>query len=191
VRRQCWVRSGRARSDLCHFLDLPDHTPTPALQLADHLRDIVRAATAGEEGAGWVSALPCRRRPGNRRCQGRIRVQRRDGQAPIGWECNACGDAGTVSGWQDTPYDLTNGRGVSAGTAQDISVSDAVVASLRETLLLDTDCECAVYGARTDRARIVLRATDEQLDELLGCLAAEANHETKRRRRQRLDAAYD
>jgi hypothetical protein len=178
-------------SDLRHFLDLPDHTPAPALRLADQLRDIVRAATASEQGAGWVSALPCRRRPGNRRCQGRIRVQRTDGQAPISWKCTACGDQGTVSGWQDTPYGLKDGRGVSAGTAQDISVSDDVVASLRGTLLLDTDCECVVYGARTDRARTVLSATDEQLDELLGCLAAEANHETKRRRRQRLDAAYD
>jgi hypothetical protein len=178
-------------SDLRHFLDLPEHTPAPALQLAGHLRDIVRAATAGEEGTGWVSALPCRRRPGNRRCQGRICVQRTDGQAPIGWECTACGDAGTVSGWQDTPYDLTNGHGVSAGTALDITVSDDVVAGLRETLLLDTDCECVVYGARTDRARTVLSATDEQLDELLGCLAAEANHEINRRRRQRLDAAHD
>ncbi len=178
-------------SDLRHFLDLPEHTPAPALQLAGHLRDIVRAATAGEEGTGWVSALPCRRRPGNRRCQGRICVQRTDAQTPIGWECTACGDQGSVSGWQDTPYDLRHGRSVSAGTAQDIGVSDDVVAGLRETLLLDTDCECVVYGARTDGARIVLSATDEQLDELLGCLAAEANHETKRQRRRRLDAAYD
>jgi hypothetical protein len=178
-------------SDLRHFLDLPDHTPAPALRLADHLRDIVRAATAGEQGAGWVSALPCRRRPGNRRCQGRIRVQCADGQAPIGWECTGCGDQGTVSGWQDTPYDLKDGRGGSAGTAQDISVPDDVVASLRETLLLDTDCEAVIYAARTVSGRIVLSATDEQLDELLGYLAAEANHETNRRRRQRLDAAYD
>ena len=178
-------------SDLRHFLDLPDHTPTPALRLADQLRDIVRAATAREQGAGWVSALLCRRRPGNRRCQGRIRVQRTDGRAPIGWECTGCGDEGAVSGWQDTPYDLRDGRGVSAGTAQDISVSDDVFASLRETLLLDTDCERVVYAARTDRAYILLSATNEQLDELLGYLAAEANHETKRRRRQRLDAAYE
>ncbi len=178
-------------SDLRHFLDLPDHAPAPALRLADHLRDIVRAATAGEQGAGWVSALPCRRRPGNRRCHGRIRVQRADDQAPIGWECTACGEQGTASGWQDTPYDLTDGSDASAGTAQDISVSDDVVASLRETLLLDADCEAVVYGARTVRGRTVLSATQEQLDELVGSLAAEANHETNRRRRQRLDAAYD
>ena len=178
-------------SDLRHFLDLPEHAPAPALRLADHLCDIVRAATAGEQAAGWVSALPCLRRPGNRRCQGRIRVRRADSQATIDWECTACGDEGTVTGWQDTPYDFRGGRGRSAGTAQSISVSDDVLASLRETLLLDTACQCAVYGARTVRGRVVLSATDEQLDELLELLAAEANRETKRRRRQRLDAAYD
>lgn len=178
-------------SDLGHFLDLPDGTPTPALRLAEQLRDIVRAATAGEPGAGWVSALPCRRRPGNRRCQGRMRVQRTDGQAPVGWECTSCDDEGRVSGWQQTPYDLRCDRAVSTGTAKDIGVSDDVVASLRETLLLDSDCERVVYAARSGHEQVQLSATDEQLDELLGYLAAEANHEADRRRRQRLDAAYD
>ena len=179
-------------SDLRHFLDLPDHTPAPALRLAEQLRNIVSAATAGEQGASWVSALPCRRRPGNRRCQGRISVRRTDVQAPINWECTTCGDQGSVSGWQDTPYDLRDRRVVSAGTAKvDISVSDDLVATLRETLMLDADCERVVYGARSHRGQVMLSATDEELDELLGYLAAEANHETNRRRRQRLDAAYD
>ena len=177
--------------DLDHFLDLPDAAPAPALRLAKQLRDIVRAATAGEPGAGWASVLPCRRRPGNRRCHGRLCVRRTDGQAPISWGCTVCGDQGEVSGWQDTPYDLRDARGVSPGTVKNISVSDDVVAALRETLLLDADCDRVVYGARTHHGGIVLTATDEELDELLGCLAAEANHESNRRRRQRLDAAYD
>jgi hypothetical protein len=36
-----------------------------------------------------------------------------------------------------------------------------------------------------------LSATDEDLDELIGAVAAEANHESNRRRQQRLDAAFD
>jgi hypothetical protein len=178
-------------SDLGHFLDLPDHTPVPAVRLAEQLCNIVRAATAGEEGGSWVSALPCRRRPGNRHCPGRIRVRRTDGQAPISWACTVCGDEGWVSGWQETSYDLRDRRGGSAVTAKDISVSDDVVASLRESLLLDADCERVVYRARTDHGQTALSASEEQLDELLGYLAAEVNHETNRRRRQRLDAAYD
>lgn len=178
-------------SDLRHFLDLPDHTPTPALRLAEQLRDIVRAATSGAEGAGWASALRCRRRPGNRSCQGRLCLRRTGEQALISWECTVCRDEGRISGWQDTPDDLRGGPVESDGTAEDIVVSDAVVVSLRETLLLDSDCRRVVCGARTLDGQIVLIATQEQLDELLGCLAAEANHETNRRRRKRVDAAYD
>ena len=37
-------------SDLYHFLDLPEGTPGPAHRMAEHLCDIVRAATAGDAG---------------------------------------------------------------------------------------------------------------------------------------------
>src|SRR3954451_1974682 len=57
-------------TDLHHFLDLPPDTPGPARRLAEHLSNIVRAATAGDAGTAWESALPCRRRPANRRCRG-------------------------------------------------------------------------------------------------------------------------
>jgi len=179
-------------SDLRHFLDLPDDTPAPARRLAEQLHDIVRSATARAPGAGWASALPCLRRPGNRRCPGRILVRRTRPLVPITWACTTCGDAGSVSGWQDTLYDLSHVPTLSpGGSAKDLSISDDAVSSLRETMLLDADCERVVYGARTDRGHVVLTATDEQLEELLGYLAAEANHATNRRRRQRLDAAYD
>lgn len=178
-------------SDLRHFLDLPDGTPAPTRRLAEQLHDIVRSATAREPGSGWVSALPCLRRPGNRRCPGRILVRRTERAAPVTWACTRCGDAGSASGWQDTPYDLSHRPTTAAGPARDVSISDDAVAGLRETMLLDADCERVVYGARAERRQFMLTATDEQLEELLGYLAAEANHETNRRRRQRLDAAYD
>lgn len=191
--RMTGVRYGPAVlvSDLRHFLDLPDDMPAPALRLAAQLRDIVRAATAGDQGGGSVSALPCRRRPGNRRCQGRIFVRRTDGRAAIGWACIECPDEGFVDGWQDTPYDLSAARVGSAPTAMDTVVSDEVVATLRGSLLLDADGERVVYRARTHHGQVVLSAADDQVDELLGYLAAEADHETNRRRRQRLDAAFD
>ena len=37
---------------------------------------------------------------------------------------------------------------------------------------------------------VVLAANDEDLDELIGYVAAEANHKTDRRRQKRLDAAF-
>ena len=53
-------------TDLHHFLDLPEDAPGPARRLAQHLGNIVRAATAGGAGAPWMTALPCRRRPAHR-----------------------------------------------------------------------------------------------------------------------------
>ena len=41
---------GMLVTDLYDFLDLPEDTPGPARRLAQHLRNIVRAATAGYAG---------------------------------------------------------------------------------------------------------------------------------------------
>ncbi len=72
-------------TDLRHFLDLPEDAPAPARNLAEHLGNIVRAATAGDRGDAWVSALPCRRRPGRSRCPGRIVVFRSELPPRIKW----------------------------------------------------------------------------------------------------------
>ena len=93
-------------SDLRHFLDLPEDVPGPARRLAEQLGLIVRAGSAGPLGRPWVSALRCRRRPGHRPCPGHLAIFRPEAPAPIQWGCPACGDEGTISGWQDSPYDL-------------------------------------------------------------------------------------
>jgi hypothetical protein len=43
-------------TDLRHFLDLSEDAPGPARRLAEHLSNIVRAATAGDVGTAWESA---------------------------------------------------------------------------------------------------------------------------------------
>src|SRR5580704_2954192 len=97
-------------SDLRHFLDITDEAPGPARRMAEHLGFVVRAATAGETGAPWVSALICRRRPGKRPCGGHIAVFRADLPAPIEWRCTGCGDEGVISGWEGSPFDLRQPR---------------------------------------------------------------------------------
>ena len=44
---------------------------------------------------------------------------------------------------------------------------------------------------QTDNDRVILPPTDDDLDELVGFVGAEANHEPSRRRQQRLDVALD
>jgi hypothetical protein len=178
-------------SDLRHFLDLPPDTPGPARRLAEHLSNIARAATAGDAGTAWETALPCRRRPANRRCPGRMIVLLTVAGAPIRWQCSACDDEGAVSNWEDSPFDLRRRRPTLAGAASEIIISDQVAAALRELRLLDTDCERLVFHIRAHHDGAILAVTDDDLDELIGFVAAEANHEPSRRRQQRLDAAFD
>jgi hypothetical protein len=178
-------------TDLHHFLDLPDDTPGPARRLAEHLSNIVRAATAGDAGTAWMSTLPCPRRPARRPCQGRMIVLRSESQAPIQWQCSVCHDEGVISNWQDSPYDLRRQQLALARPVTEVVISEEVAAALRELQLLDLDCERLVFGMRSDDARIIMPATDDDLDELIGFVAAEANHQTNRRRQQRLDTALD
>ena len=178
-------------SDLHHFLDLPEGTPGPAHRMAEHLYDVVRAATAGDAGTAWESALACRRRPANRRCAGRLIVLVTEPAAPIRWRCNVCDDQGLIGNWENSPFDLRRRRLTVAGAAHEVVISGQVAAALRELRLLDPDGERVVYRIRADVDGAVLSATDDELDELIGSVAAEANHEPNRPRRKRLDAALD
>ena len=70
-------------------------------------------------------------------------------------------------------------------------IPDQVAAALRDLQLLDPDCERLVFSIRAHGDHMVLTATAADLDELIGGVAAEANHETNRRRQQRLDTAFN
>ena len=178
-------------SDLNHFLDLPPDTPGPARRLAGHLSDIVRAATAGDAGTAWETALPCRRRPAHRRCPGRMIVLRTEAPAPIPWQCSVCDDEGMISNWEDSAFDLRRRQLTLAEPVTQIAIAYETAAALRDLQLLDSHCERLVFAIRARNNRAILAATDDDLDELIGFVAAEANHEPNRRRQQRLDAAFD
>ncbi len=64
-----------------------------------------------------------------------------------------------------------------------------MAATLRDLTLLDTDGERLVFRARASDEGIVVPATEEDLDELIGFVAAEAN-ETNCRRQRRLDMTF-
>lgn len=178
-------------SDLSHFLDLPHDVPGPARRLAGQLSNIVRAATAGDAGTAWETALPCRRRPARCPCPGRVIVLRTEAGAPIRWQCSSCGDQGVISNWEDTVFDLRRRRLTLAKPHTEIALPNEVAAALRELQLLDTDSERLVFAIQARNDHAILSATTDDLDELTGFIAAEANHEPNRSRRRRLDAAYD
>lgn len=179
-------------SDLRHFLDMPPEAPAPARRIAAHLTSVVRAATARDPGLPWVSALPCRRRPGRRVCPGSIAVLRADIPSSIEWQCVSCGDEGVISCWEQSPFDLRasnaeNGSGEIARTV----ITPEVAATLRSLTLVDSACERLIFGMSVVDGRILLAGDVDDLEELTGYVAAEANHERDRRRQKRLDTAFD
>ena len=96
-----------------------------------------------------------------------------------------------ISNWADTLYDLRRRRLSVAGDVDEVIVSDETAAVLRELVLLDPDCERLVFGMRAHPDGAVLLAGADDLEELIGFVAAEANHEPSRRRQQRLGTAFD
>jgi hypothetical protein len=178
-------------SDLRDFLDLPDEAPGPARRMGEHLSSIVRAATSREPADPWETALPCRRRPGNRRCPGHIAVYRHEGEGRIEWSCTVCDDQGVISGWDGSPYDLRR-----TGTEQDLGFQAVVLstgdwATVRSLSFLDSDCERLVYSATPAGSNVVFETNVDGLENLLEHVAAEANHEEDRRKQKRLDVAVD
>lgn len=151
----------------------------------------MRAATAGDARVAGDSALPCRRRPAKRRCPGRLIVQRGEASSPIAWRCSACGDDGVISNWEESHFDLRRRRPALVGAVHQIIIPGETAAALRELCFLEAELERLVFGIRAHGGDAILTVTDEQLDDLIDAMAAEANHETNRRRRQRLDTAYD
>jgi hypothetical protein len=169
-------------TELNHFLDLSEDTPGPARRLAEHLSNIVRAATAGDAGTAWESALPCRRRPANHRCPGRMIVLRTEAPAPIRWQCSACDDEGVISNWEDSVFDLRSRQLTLAEAVSEIVIPNEVAAALRSLQLLDTDSGRLVFRVRARNDHAILAATDDDLDELIRFVAADANNEPNRRR---------
>src|SRR2546430_10628049 len=88
-----------------------------------------------------------------------------------------------------SPIYLRQGRLTLAGPVNEIVISEEAAAALRELRLPDADCERLVFRIRAHDGGAVLPATSDDLDELIGFVAAEANHQPSRRRRQRLDTA--
>lgn len=158
--------------------------------MAEHLTFVVRAATAGEGGQIWVSALPCGRRPGRRPCSGHIAVLRTEVPPSIRWHCNVCGDEGVISGWERSDFDLRARRREPGSNPLRVVIAAEVAVTLRSLVLVDSDGERLIFRAGVAEEGVVLDTDEDNLDELLGFVAAEANHEEDRRRRKRLDQAF-
>ncbi|MGD0662300.1 MAG: hypothetical protein ABSD38_29950 [Syntrophorhabdales bacterium] len=100
-------------TDIEHFLDVDGYPaldlPRPAERLMEYFGSIIEAVTGRyEKKAMRTTGIRCRRRPGHRRCDGRIMAgMAAENPEAISWECPACSDGGFISGWRGSMWDRT------------------------------------------------------------------------------------
>jgi hypothetical protein len=108
--------------DLRHYLDEDGDfadMPDAALAVALHMSAIVEWVTMAGAGQEYTQTnVPCRRRPGRRRCRGPILASLDEREEAVMWTCMACQEGGYIYHWQNTLWDrrgevalnrLTNG----------------------------------------------------------------------------------
>ncbi|MBD3373953.1 hypothetical protein GF406_02865 [candidate division KSB1 bacterium] len=81
--------------------------PGSGRRLWQYLGSIVQAVTErGPDDREDQTPLRCRRRPGRKRCNGRILAMIPDEDPmTIHWFCPVCEDNGVITGWQGTLWD--------------------------------------------------------------------------------------
>ena len=139
-----------------------------------------------------MSHLTLTDRAGRRQCPGTIAVARSEVPPSISWQCTSCGEDGVISGWEHSPYDLRSPHPRPASSEdRRVVIPAEVAATLRSLLLLDPESERLVFGVEAGDDGVILAGSDDELDALIDCVAAEANHEEDRRRQRKLDAAFE
>jgi hypothetical protein len=152
---------------------------------------MVSAATAGDVGEPWTTAIRCERRPNRRPCTGFIEVVRAEPEVPIRWWCNVCDDEGVITGWERSPFDLRSRDLRSAPARRQVVIDVDMAGTLQRIAVLDIEAARVVFRARATVDEVVLLGSADELEALAEHVAAEANHEPNRRRRRVLDAALD
>lgn len=179
--------------DITHRLPAPEPTtdwPAATYRAAAYYGAICGAGSLAPVGETVHTPIRCHRRPKHRLCTGYIEVVRPIEQpGDVDWRCPSCGDNGTISGWRGSSHDLSV-TSVSPSDPLDectVYIDDEDYRVLQELLPLDPEIERVLLGGRrTDRA-IRLTGSGLEMENLLGFLAFQANHEPRRRRQALFD----
>ena len=166
----------------------PEHHPA-ASRLSEYLRAIVCAATSIPADRRLNSGLRCHRRPGRQPCAGYLQIVRQEVPPHVNWWCGSCEDAGRISGWQHSLWDLRPPPSFDEPLLG-VNLSPVEYAELRNVAVLDPDTRRLVYGAHWQDGQLWLVGGAQEFEQLTGYVAAATNYEPSRRRQQRLDVIF-
>jgi len=186
-------------TDITHFPGSTLDQPVPAqvhpaaYRMGRFMGAIVASATSVPDDGPRETGLRCRRRPARRACPGYLIVQRLDESEQIRWQCSRCDDNGLISGWHGCVWDFTQtSSSADARPRATVYLDDDGYALLRSAQVsMDRDTERAVMAAQHTGRGIRLSIPPDLLEDLVGAIAFEANHEETRERQRRLDELAD
>jgi hypothetical protein len=172
-----------------HFLDengeLAADLAGPGRKLAEFLCSIVQSVTSHSFEVLVRTGVRCRRRPKRKPCRGEIAAFLNGETKNIEWVCPECGDAGHISDWEKTHWDMTS----SDVLAVRLHVSERDLI-LRETLA-EPYLTDRLEAAKQVGEVVVVYFLPDELDSLIDHIAATANHCEHKTVQDELDFLYD
>lgn len=164
------------------------------LKSTDYFSAIVSSATLAPPGAEIITDLRCRRRPNHQRCVGLIRVRLQENPPELVWWCPQCGDNGVIKNWKGIPWTLVHTRtddSVGGNECREIFLTEKEYALLTEISILAPGAAKIVHDAVVKDNGHVIMGTIEDIDDLMGYIAFEVNHEQKSRRKIALNKVFE
>jgi hypothetical protein len=175
--------------DLTEDDDIEVEIPEAVERQAEFIRSIVKTATLGSSRKEETSAIRCRRRPKRSPCKGHFFVRLQDIPPEIYYRCTDCNDDGVITHWKGTKSDLT---GVDRSDCScRVIISEEGFKELQDIIFLDPAAYRIVVAARYTKKGVVLQGSYEDMDELVGYVAAGANHARNRRQEKILDSVFE
>ncbi len=169
--------------------------PIQAWEFRDFLANIIRAATGRANLTAFTSGLRCRKKILRKACLGTISIQRQDIPTPtIDWACTDCDDGGSITGWRNHSFDL--------GTLPAYSPEkDEIFFSIQLTkdefsALIDSsnifypDSQRILLTGERTSSGVRISAFEGDMENLVGYVAANANHPTKKKLTTPLNSAF-
>jgi hypothetical protein len=185
-------------TDITHlFSDDPkSEMPYELLGFRDFLGHIIAAATVTGE-AEFQSGIPCRKRVNRKACPGFVLVSNQSiPESFLYWHCSSCEDGGRIANWRKCIYDQSQFPEHPVDDDEpdpivEVAITREEIKALLDGMIYDPDSERIIYRARPEKQRIVLRGRYGDMDNFVGFLAADANHEENKKRQKLVDSVYE
>lgn len=161
----------------------------------EYLGTIVAAATLVPSGNEINTALKCRKRPERKPCKGSIHARLHEEPIELVWWCSECGDSGVIQNWKGTPWNRAHvrnrGKIENSGDYCEVILSDKEFELLNEISILEPGAQKIVDSYIFISRGFLLVGTVENMDDLIGYIAFEANFEQNQRRQNYLYGLFD